>query len=184
MAQYNERAAQLLPDVITTVREAIHKRHEIGTTDDQKFADELAQLEAAKAKYEAEIPETIRKQILGMYRAPKVSNALLHQRWIYLETSAEHGFVASDNPVYFFTAIGLGDPQSELAFPISPTICLFLRWDNATVDRFRKVSSEVVNEINNRIIIGADRFIFNTNEASWVYRVKLNRTNARVLRSL
>lgn len=166
LAQYDERAAQILPDVIAATREILCKRHEIGTTDDPQFANEIAQLEAARIKYEAEIPEEIRKQTLGMYQAPKTQNALLKQRWLYLEAPRGRGFITSDNPVCFNTAIGLGDPQSELAFPISSSICLYLKWDDFSRDRINKVTPDVVDKINNRIAGTATRFLYSANQIS------------------
>lgn len=79
--------------MIAATREILYKRHEIGTTDDLQFANEIAQLEAVRIKYEAEIPEGIKKQTLGMSQAPKTQNALLKQRWLYLEATRGYGFI-------------------------------------------------------------------------------------------
>lgn len=86
--------------------------------------------------------------------------------------TGEDRFITSDNPAFFFEGLGLGNPDSELTFPLSPGVALLADWQGApfSVSVFIAKTS-LVREGNRRVVSGAERFIYSHAPQPWLPRV-------------
>lgn len=93
--------------------------------------------------------------------------ALLRMNWCLCVASEAHPFITSDCPVNVFLpdgrgwatfGAGISMPGVKVSFPLSPTVCLLV--DYETNQRRRRVEKRFVNEVNRRMVAGAERFIY------------------------
>lgn len=90
--------------------------------------------------------------------------------WRLLTTTGPSFFMTSDNPVFTFHSIGLGDPgsESEFSFPISTNLLLHGSWRTGTQGRRFAVAQRYVAEMNRRTASRSTRFLFYHQQAQWV----------------
>ena len=90
-----------------------------------------------------------------------IAKALLDMRWLVLRATAGQEFVVGDSPVSVFVphpderaSIGAGflHPLAEVAFPLDPERCLYLR-------RSSSPRLPTTRELNRRMIWQAERFV-------------------------
>jgi hypothetical protein len=88
--------------------------------------------------------------------------------WSFLR-STDSAFLTSDNPVFFFTEIGIGNPLSELSFPISSSVCLWAcRQRTTQFEQCKIASHSFVKEINRRTASNATRYIYSAESTGWI----------------
>ena len=81
-------------------------------------------------------------------------------------------FVTSDNPAFFFEGLGLGSPDSELTFPLSPELALLADWQGTPFSTsVFGAKPGLVREVNRRVVSGAERFIFSHAPQPWLPKV-------------
>ena len=103
-------------------------------------------------------------------------DALLGMDWTVLIARGLERFVTGDNPGYFDWHYGLIKPESELASPLSPSTVLHMgrrKLKDGSIDHIDATSAQV-KEINRRMILGSERFIFSHQEHPWVKDVLRN----------
>ena len=97
-------------------------------------------------------------------------DALLGMDWTVLIARGRDRFVTGDNPGFFDWHYGLINPESELAFPLSPSAALHLgrrKLNDGSIDHIDATSAQV-KEINRRMVLGAERFVYCHSEVPWV----------------
>lgn len=98
---------------------------------------------------------------------PNTQAALERMTWQFLIFDTEPAFVTSDNPVFYFRDIGIGNSLSEVSFPISQNIVLWATWNENSSYEFVPVTKNVVIELNRRTRVGAAN-IYSPVKAQWV----------------
>lgn len=101
-------------------------------------------------------------------KSPRVFAALRSMTWRFLTFDEYPAFLTSDNPVFFFESMGIGNPESEVTFPISSHIVLWATWRPSLKEGYFQTSSQVVKELNRRTCSAATRFVFHTHMEDWV----------------
>jgi hypothetical protein len=80
--------------------------------------------------------------------------------------------LTSDNPAFFFSAYGIGSPESEVTFPISPLVALLgSRTGIAGTLTTVQGRPALAKEVNRRMIVGAERFVFSNFSFDWASKV-------------
>ncbi|MDH5680561.1 MAG: DUF4238 domain-containing protein [Spirochaetota bacterium] len=115
--------------------------------------------------------------------APNILKIIEHfMTWAFLICVEGNNqfFITSDNPVFIFESLGLNKDHSEISFPISKNITLWLTWNRDIQDcNYYYISGQTVKEINNRTISRATRFVYATKEESTILR-NLNNSNLQL----
>ena len=120
-------------------------------------------IDVGRAKFLAEPP----REILDYLRDPRPMReqveVILRMSWRLLSTDRAEPFLTSDNPVFHFESLGIGQSVSEFAFPLSPTHCLHgcfqpLRL-GGTLET-RRADRSLVHEINRRMANDATKLLF------------------------
>lgn len=96
-------------------------------------------------------------------------NAVASMTWRMAFTNGPQFFITSDNPAFFFEAFGIGTPQSEVAFPLSPDLSLMgSRQGDPGAILLVEVKPKVVREVNRRMVASAERLVFCHEKQPWL----------------
>jgi len=128
----------------------------------------IREIEIILNKYWKDPPKEIWLDNIPPERSPKVVAALNGMVWRFLVSESGLEFLTSDNPLFFFTSIGLGKPTSEVLFPISKNIALWATWKTHLPERFIITTSQAVKEMNRRTVSNATRYLFKAKDEDWV----------------
>ncbi|MFO8164009.1 MAG: DUF4238 domain-containing protein [Desulfatiglandales bacterium] len=128
----------------------------------------ISEIKEILDKYSKNPPKEIWLGNIPSERSPQVVAALVKMTWMFMECNDTIGFMTSDNPLFYFTSIGVGKPESEVVFPISSNILLWATWRTDLPLRYLPTKSQLVKEMNRRIVSEATRFIFASNDAVWI----------------
>ncbi len=99
--------------------------------------------------------------------AVKLIPIFFEMNWTFLETTGDHKFVTSDNPLSYidpthdpksFYGVGLSNKNVEVTFPISKDLMLLGMWKNFESDKI--LGNKLVRDMNRRTVISALRFVF------------------------
>jgi len=127
---------------------------------------------------------------IGLMAAKDVAESLLKMHWWLCVAPRGEFFVTSDAPLCIFTltgnraqfGAGLALPKTEVAFPLSPEVCLCI--DDQGRQRRRRVSATVVRELNRRIAFNAERFVIGHVRSKGVERLARDAAGSRKLPKL
>jgi hypothetical protein len=116
---------------------------------------------------------------VGIDRPPV--KTLADMDWCFLESTNESFFITSDNPLFFFEDIGIGNKTSEVTFPISKNLVLWAKWNMNIQPGFHIARTQFVKEVNRRTIKNSLKYVFSPNEAEWISTL-MNKKNIRLNR--
>ncbi len=109
--------------------------------------------------------------------------AIATMTWVFLTHDGPPVFLTSDNPVFFFDGIGVGNPDSELSFPISSNIALWATWRRNFGDcSFAPIYPFAYREINRRTAVNATRYVFHALDEPWIPRFIIKRHRLNYMR--
>lgn len=140
---------------------------------------ELAEIAAQRTREMDEVidrfirkpPVEIWYQAIGPKHLEMISQALLSMRWRYFHIEDQVGqFLTSDNPVFVFDGLGLGNQRSEMSFPVSSKVLLCADRRNGPDGTTYRASREIVMEANRRTVSRATRWLFASHNEPWVAR--------------
>ncbi len=140
--------------------------------------EEVIQL---RAKYEAEVPREIDYQLLPPETSPRLLAVLQEMTWHYWTYDKEPAFLTSDNPVFYFEGLGIGQKDSEVSFPISSQVVLWATWRKDYRETYTHIREPILKEINRRTASAATRYVYFAREEPWVMKL-LNRRRPRLNR--
>jgi hypothetical protein len=158
-----EVAASVKGDILAQLDKLVSDNPGLSALADEKRENVISII----SLYQEDPPPDIWHMSLQTASTPRVVDSLLSMDWRYLHSKSS-SFLASDNPVFFFTHEGIGQPSSELTLPFSSTVAL---WANRrTNPRVSVVQASpiAVRELNRRAAYNATRFVFSTNNDSWI----------------
>jgi hypothetical protein len=160
-----QELAQKHPDKAGLVEQRIEQLHDIR----KNKADEFV-----KGMWLQNIPTGIDRPPVQM---------LAKMEWRFLEYDGAQFFLTSDNPFFFFEAIGIGNEKSEVTFPLARNLVLWAKWKMDVSPGFYRARTQFVKEVNRRTISNALNFVFSPQAADWIPEL-LNKKNIRLSRVL
>jgi len=107
--------------------------------------------------------DTIRPEYLET-----IAGAIRTMSWRFFYIRGAGQFLTSDNPVFFFSRLGLGGENSELSFPIAHDIVMCADRRSESDLRYFEASSQLAKEVNRRTISVASRYVYARENESWV----------------
>ena len=141
----------------------------------------LQELPSYKSKYENEFPMEVWYKNLFPDAIPRFCETLRKMTWIFRTSDNIQPFLTSDNPIFFFKNIGIGNPRSEVTFPISSNVTLWATWHKNVLESYIPVKGKIVREINRRTASIATRYVYYSEEAQWVVNL-INKKHPRLNR--
>ena len=119
-------------------------------------------------RYSKNPPKEIWLNNIPPDRSPRVVAALRGMTWRFLTFNEKPAFLSCDNPVCYFTSIGIDKPQAEVTFPISSCVVLWATWRTDLPEGFVPTTPPAVKEINRRIVSNATRYVFHQEDEDWI----------------
>jgi hypothetical protein len=161
-----EQFAELLPARMAEYRELLKAGHLAFSGDVEK---DLAEFDRLERLYELEPPSTVMDQVKDPTPTATIFGAILSMHWRLFVTSGPQLFITSDNPFFFTKSCGLGNPDSEMFLPLSPTHMLHgARKDPVIgIPRF-KMPQSIVRASNSRTAFFAEYFAYTHAPAPWL----------------
>lgn len=120
------------------------------------------------AIYATNPPKDIWLDNMPPERTPRIVEAIKAMNWSFWEFNQQPVFLTCDNPMFYFTGMGVGKPDSEISFPISSNIVLWATWRVDLPRKFIKASTQIVKEFNRRTVDNASRYIFHSRDEYWI----------------
>lgn len=120
--------------------------------------------------------------------AEKVAGELLDMNWCLCHAPSRTFFVTSDTPLCIFArtsrdrallGAGVGLPNAEVTFPISPTVCLLL--DRRHAKGKMAVGKQFVRRANSRMVANAERLIISAYRSDTITALVTNYSFTRQL---
>lgn len=115
----------------------------------------------------AEPPLALWQTSMGEEFKRDVEGTISRMDWTVLHTDRT-SYLASDNPVFFFAADGIGRPTSEMTIPFSSRAALIGRNAAGNMPLHVNAHPYQVREINRRAVFNATRFIFAQATLPWM----------------
>lgn len=165
-----ERGEALVPSTLENIVEGL--RAELPTLaagDSARLERWLVQLEVARAKYLTTPPPEVVDQLRLPWPSAEMVGVIQHMHWRLLTAAQPEMFVTSDNPLFYFETLGLGRPESEFCFPLSPTHCLHgcHRPTPGGHLEVRTAERALVHEVNRRMANEATKLLFASRRLNW-----------------
>jgi|SRR5688500_4397576 len=182
-----ERSIASVPSVLEstmqTIRDEVSALVDSGQITAERHAAIQTQLAEAHARIAANPVPVVRDQIRDPRPSQKVVEAIMQMTWRIITAPIGEMFLTSDNPVFYHGAFGIGRPESELRFPISPSLALHAtRQPNPRGPlTYEPAPKEWVREFNRSVASGAHRLVFTHRKTSWVGKL-LHRSNPYLFR--
>lgn len=127
-----------------------------------------AEIKQNLEKYSINPPKDFWLTLIPPERSPNVINVLQQMTWHFLTFDEYPAFLSCDNPVFYFTWMGIGKPESEVTFPISSNIVLWATWRKDIEEKYSEIKRQALKEINRRTATNATRFVYHTRNESWI----------------
>lgn len=128
----------------------------------------LKEIEIARAKFNAEIPQNIIEQIRTPFWSPKMLAAIYNMYWHIIPAPEGAFFVTCDTPAHIFECYGVGTADSEFTLTLSQDFALVGENKRPQGIGYNKAVVQIAKEINRRILSHADRFAFSPKKADWI----------------
>ena len=170
-----ERVKQLAPSLAEDVRQEIDRQLSSALLEEPEKAAfiEGRRSEAHKMidRYAKNPPDEIWLRTIPPEKWPRALTALSCMSWKFLTFDQYPAFLTSDNPVFCFSSLGIGRPESEVTFPLSSNVALWATGQANLAEGFVQTNAQVVRELNRRTASTATRYVFHWTDEEWVLRL-------------
>jgi hypothetical protein len=164
-----EMIPEILEDTIRSVQNEIDEWAASRPAADPLVERRRAEVQAVATKYRITPPNAVQDQLRTPWPSAKVFELITRKVWRLVFTTTVDRFVTCDNPAFFFEGLGLGNPDSEMTFPLSPDLALLADWQGTPFSTsVFGAKPGLVREVNRRLVSGAERFIFSHVSQPWV----------------
>jgi len=168
-----ERGRSVLPKAIDAtverIRNHIAARAAQGDVEPDRIQKWLNNLATVEAKFRLAPPDSVCDVIRLPWPSPAIVETVCKMQWRILSAEPPEMFITSDNPAFIDEGNGIGKPDSELCFPLSPTRCLHCSHDRVRGGdlAFMSFHRETVREMNRRIASAATSIVMADRKESW-----------------
>lgn len=166
-----KRARQMYPELSEQVYDELEKEIEqlkVSNPDKQEIIEQRQEEIRQIRENDPNDPKDIWEMILRPEMTPAMSHALTNMTWVFWYHHKKSVFLTSDNPVFYFTWMGIGKRNSEVSFPITSKITLWATWRTDLKEKYHRVKERTIHEINRRTVSVASRHVFFSNNEQWI----------------
>jgi hypothetical protein len=167
----HELIPSVLADTVEQLRDELRALGQRDGVDQEVIAARLADIDQAESKLLSEPPVNVLRDIRSPWPSGRLLEAVFGMVWrvARVPEATTLRFLTSDNPAYFFESFGVGSPDSELTFALNSQVVLLGSWKGPPGGLlWVEARSQLVKEVNRRLAVGAERFIFCREPADWV----------------
>ena len=123
-----ERIKEKGPSVASKFQEEIDQQLAVAAEHPEKaefIERRKAQIEQILHRFGKDPPKQVWLDNIPPARSPQIVAALRSMTWRFLTFDRSPAFLTCDNPVFYFTWMGIGRRESEVTFPISSHVTLW-----------------------------------------------------------
>lgn len=169
-----ERTAKHIPDVAVGVRARYHRHVDYLASQGELTAEEVVRgkmiVDGHLDAVLAEQPDYLWHQTLEDGATPRMMDALRTMDWTFLVSDSDP-FLTCDDPLFFFTDMGVGREGSELSIPLSSSITLLAHRQGQQRQQYKGARHNTVVQLNRRTAFNARRFMFSETQLEWALKL-------------
>lgn len=166
-----ERVKKHIPGIVKKIADELNQELTIlattNTLNGEVTEKHKTKIDKILSNYSQDPPREIWLDNIPPERSPRVVKAIKAMSWKFLFCD-DPVFLTCDNPVFFFTSIGVGQPRSEITFPISSNVVLWGNWREEAPNKYLPIQSRAIKEVNRRTATNTTRFIYSIHDESWI----------------
>jgi Protein of unknown function (DUF4238) len=173
---HREWAKGLIPTVLAQIlastRQQIQAIADESQMDPELIARRFREVDQFEERCSRETPPEVTEKIHDPIPSDIITTVLDAMTWRILISAGPQYFITTDNPAFFFRGegYGLGNPLSELSFPLSTTHALHGSFQTTRGNLiYVPVCQRTVREINRRLVSQADRIALYHKPAPWLF---------------
>jgi hypothetical protein len=170
--QSKDRLKERAPGIAADLRERLHRELEEAVAKNPSKKDlarrRKVEIDEILDRYSQEPPEEIWHQVIPVERTPRMIASLATMTWQFITFDEKPVFLTGDNPVFFFSDLGIGRAESELSFPISSHVTLWATRRFDLAEGYFPATKAFVKEMNRRIASTTTRYVFHAKEEDWI----------------
>ncbi len=121
-----------------------------------------------KQQFQIEAPPQVHDIMLSPWPTKRLVETIKSMSWNVLSARGPTFLLTSNNPVFFFSAYGLENEESELCFPLSTNSILLCNRQRREDLGFGVADETLVCEMNRRVASEATRYVFYHRPETWV----------------
>jgi len=173
---YHEVLPDALEDTVFKWRATIQSLMDEGRLDSATYSRRMSEIDRIEEEWKQDLPEEMKPENQPPQISPRVVNSLALMHWTFVIAEGPSKFLTSDNPVFYTEGIGMGKPESELMFPLSTRLALWVKRIPISEDcAFHHARQFLVREANKRTVHNATRFVMYYEDAEWVRKLTKKR---------
>jgi hypothetical protein len=160
--------------ILASTRQQIQAIADEGQVDPELIARRFREVDQFEEQCLRQTPPAVTETINDPIPSDVITSVLDAMTWRVLISSGRQYFITTDNPAFFFRGegYGLGNPLSELSFPLSTTHALHGSYQPARSNLvYVRVSQRTVKEINRRLVSQTDRIALYHEPARWLFPI-------------
>lgn len=166
------RLKERAPGISADLREALHRKlDEFVAKNPSKEGlarQRKAEIDEILYRYSQEPPPDIWHQIIPAERTPRIIAAIATMTWRFLTFDEKAAFMTGDNPVFYFSHLGIGRAESELSFPISSYMTLWATRRLDLPEGYFPTNVAIIKEMNRRTASITKRYVFHAMDEDWI----------------
>lgn len=164
------RVTEHLPSAAVVARESIRRKLAVDPSLASEVRgdarDAMSVVDALIAMYVQNPPDDIWHRTLAEGPGARMVGAMLSMKWEFL-VDESGSYFTSDNPLFYFEEIGVGNRNSELSIPLAMDVTLFATWDGPQAPAYREATPRMIRQLNARTVSRSQRFVFARSVESW-----------------
>jgi len=173
---YQEVLPDALEDTVSNWRSTIQSLMDDDRLDSATYSRRMAEIDRIEREWKQDLPKGLKPENQLPQISPEVVDFLASMHWTFVIAEGSSMFLTSDNPVFYTEGIGMGKPESELMFPLSTRVALWVKRLPISEDcAFRRARQFLVRETNKRTIHNATRFVMYHEDSEWVRKLTKKR---------
>jgi len=167
-----QRYHEIFPAVATEMLSGVSSRIDSLVEENPSLVEigkrRKAEVDELLERYARDPPNAIWYDTIGPKYLDTIADAIRTMNWRFFCIKDNSQFLTSDNPVFFFSGLGLGGADSQLSFPVVHDIVMCADRRFGSDLQFFEASSQLVKEVNRRTISVASRFVYARDNEPWV----------------
>lgn len=110
---------------------------------------------------------------------PQSIDTLIQMTWRFVISEKKQYFITSDNPIFFFPLMDIGNGKSEVTFPITKNIALWATRRKDIREGYFPAHSQMVKEVNRRTVNNSTQFLYSPYPEDWI-RILANKAKIKL----
>lgn len=168
---YRKKIDSILLDTTAEEMKKIQDDINEHVTDPELKARRLREVLDLQHEWQDGLSDDVRHYVEQPWMTAGIVQAIFSMSWHYFKIVGPSRFATSDNPVFWFDGLGLGNAYSEFSVPLSSDVCLVATRADFDDQLHLDAGEKIVKEVNRRAITNAVRHVYYYRDVEWLRRM-------------